>query len=51
MSQLNSGDYEFRKLKYFKDRNVKAKMEIEEFLMNNVAGYVEKCVVEKKKMD
>ncbi len=48
MSQLNSGDYEFRKLKYFKDRNIKAKIEIEEFLMNNVAEYVRERVVEKK---
>lgn len=49
MARLASKDYEFKKLSYFKGRNIEAKIEIEKFLMYNVAEYVKKCVADKKR--
>lgn len=49
IARLASKDYEFKKLNYFKGRNIEAKIEIEKFLMYNVAEYVKKCVADKKR--
>lgn len=50
-SKLNSGSYEFRRLVYFKKINIKAKVEIEEFLIYGVHKYVKKCVTNKDRLN
>lgn len=49
MPKLNSGGYEFKKLNYFKSRNIKVKAEVEKFLMYDVAKYVKERVIHRKK--